>query len=148
MKTNPHALFFTAAVFAGAIAASETPSAAQNVTLYKTPGCGCCEGYADHLRENGYAVTVKATHDLAGMSRAAGIADDFQGCHLSMIDDYVVSGHVPANIVDRLLVERPDIPGITLPGMPNGSPGMGGAKVEPFTIYEIGDGAPRVYAAE
>lgn len=148
MKTIRHTLFVTAAVFAGAVAASGAPSAAQNVTLYKTPGCGCCEGYADHLRENGYSVAVKLSHDLAGMSREAGIADDFQGCHLSFVDNYVVSGHVPANIVDRLLAERPDIPGITLPGMPNGSPGMGGDKVEPFTIYEIGADGARVYATE
>lgn len=148
MKTTLYALFVAIAVAPGATALLATPSSAQNVTLYKTPGCGCCEGYADHLRENGYTVTVEPTHDLAAMSRAAGIADDFQGCHLSFVDDYAVSGHVPANVVDRLLAERPDIPGITLPGMPSGSPGMGGDKVEPFTIYEIGAGAPRVYATE
>src|SRR3546814_2652481 len=71
------------------------------------------------------------------MSRAAGIPDDYQGCHLSQIDGYVVSGHVPVETVNRLLSERPDIAGITLPGMPMGSPGMSGVKTEPFTIYEI-----------
>ena len=82
------------------------------------------------------------------MSRKAGIARDFEGCHLAHIDGYVVSGHVPVSAIRRLLGERPAIKGITLPGMPLGSPGMGGAKQEPFTIYEIGDGAPKVFAKE
>jgi len=121
---------------------------AEEVTLYKNPQCGCCEGYADYLRENGFDVTVKPTHELVPMSRAAGIPDDFQGCHLAFIDDYVVSGHVPVATVDRLLAERPDIKGITLPGMPQGSPGMSGVKTGPFEIYGIGDGAPHLYATE
>lgn len=121
---------------------------AEEVTLYKNPQCGCCEGYAAYLRENGFTVTVKPTHELVAMSREAGVPENFQGCHLSFIDDYVVSGHVPVNTVNRLLKERPDIKGITLPGMPTGSPGMGGAKTEPFTIYEIGSGAPEIYAVE
>lgn len=117
-------------------------------TLYKNPQCGCCEEYADYLRDNGFTVTVKPTHELAPMSRQAGIPDNFQGCHLTFIDDYVVSGHVPVNTVNRLLQKRPDIKGVTLPGMPMGSPGMTGSKTGPFTIYEISGGAPTVYAVE
>jgi hypothetical protein len=109
----------------------------KDVTLYKNPQCGCCEGYADYLRENGFDVTVKATHDLAEMSREAGISDEFQGCHLSFVDGYVVSGHVPVGTVEKLLTERPDIKGVTLPGMPMGSPGMSGTKEAPFEMLEI-----------
>lgn len=109
----------------------------KDVTLYKNPQCGCCEGYADYLRENGFDVTVKATHDLAEMSREAGISDEFQGCHLSFVDGYVVSGHVPVGTVEKLLTERPDIKGVTLPGMPMGSPGMNGTKEAPFEMLEI-----------
>lgn len=109
----------------------------KDVTLYKNPQCDCCEGYADYLRENGFDVTVKATHDLAQMSREAGISDEFQGCHLSFVDGYVVSGHVPVGTVEKLLTERPDIKGVTLPGMPMGSPGMSGTKEAPFEILEI-----------
>src|SRR3546814_7201996 len=61
---------------------SEASAQSREVTLLKNPGCQCCDGYADYLRHNGFSVTVKATHDLAQMSRAAGIPDDFQGCHL------------------------------------------------------------------
>lgn len=119
-------------------------------TLYKDPSCGCCEGYADHLRANGFHVDVQPTHDLAEISRRAGVPAEFQGCHTTMIDGYVVDGHVPVDIVRRLLSERPAIAGITLPGMPQGSPGMSGEKTAPFTIYAVSkDGkAPTVYAVE
>jgi hypothetical protein len=109
----------------------------RDVTLYKNPQCGCCEGYAGYLRENGFAVTVKPTHDLSAMSRDAGVPDNVQGCHLSFIGDYVVSGHVPVGTVNKLLTARPDITGVTLPGMPMGSPGMSGTKEAPFEILEI-----------
>lgn len=122
------------------------------VTLYKNPQCTCCEGYADYLRDNGFKVNVKATHNLSQMSRQAGVPDDFQGCHLSLVDDYVVSGHVPVNVVNRLLTERPAIKGITLPGMPQGSPGMSGTKSEAFKIYELSKSASnkdlKVYSVE
>ncbi len=125
-----------------------TKAQAEEVTLYKNPQCGCCEVYAEYLRENGFTVTVEPTHELVPMSRAAGIPDDFQGCHLAFVDDYVVSGHVPVETVNRLLDERPDIKGVTLPGMPLGSPGMSGVKTAPFTIYAVGDDQPSVYAVE
>lgn len=127
------------------------PVRAEEVALYKNPQCGCCEEYADYLRQNGFTVTVKPTHDLAAMSRKAGMTDDFQGCHLAYIGNYVVSGHVPISTINKLLKERPAIKGITLPGMPMGSPGMSGAKDEPFTIYETGGTSgdkPKVYAVE
>jgi hypothetical protein len=117
-------------------------------TLYKNPACACCEGYADYLRDNGFEVTVKPTHDLPLMHRQYGVPEPLVGCHTTLVDGYVVEGHVPINAVLRLLNERPDIKGISLPGMPAGSPGMFGEKTAPFTIYEIGDGEPKVYAVE
>jgi len=110
---------------------------ATEVNLYKNPQCGCCENYAEYLRENGFTVTVNPTHELVEMSKNAGIPEDFQGCHLVMIDGYFVSGHVPVDAVRKLLNEKPNIKGITLPGMPKGSPGMGGQKNRPFEIYQI-----------
>ncbi|RMD62836.1 MAG: DUF411 domain-containing protein [Alphaproteobacteria bacterium] len=142
------AIASAAALGGGTYLATGTNAAAEEVTLYKNPQCGCCENYADYLRDNGFTVTVKPTHELVPMSREAGIPDDFQGCHLAFIENYVVSGHVPVDTVNRLLTERPDIKGVTLPGMPMGSPGMNGVKRQPFTVYEIGEGQPRVYAVE
>ena len=97
---------------------------AQEATLYKTPQCGCCENYADHLRENGFEVTVKPTHDLPSINREAGLPEEFAGCHTMFIDGYAISGHVPVDTVRKVLDESPAIKGITLPGMPMGSPGQ------------------------
>jgi len=123
---------------------------ARKAVLYKNPQCGCCEGYAKYLRDNGFEVEVKPTNDLAEISRKAGVPEDFQGCHTSFIDGYVIDGHVPVKTVEKLLTERPDIAGISLPGMPTGSPGMVGSKTAPFTIYAITkDGKqPTVYETE
>lgn len=126
--------------------AAEKPAA----TLYKNPQCSCCEEYAKYLRRNGYEVKVVATHDLPLIKKqAGGVSEQLEGCHTTLIDKYVVEGHVPVKTLDKLVSERPDIRGISLPGMPQGSPGMTGRKSEPFTIYEIGDHATlRVYAVE
>jgi hypothetical protein len=120
----------------------------RQATLYKNPQCGCCEGYADYLRENGFEVTVKPTHDLPLLHSQYGVPEPLVGCHTTLIDGYVVEGHVPIGPVLRMLTERPAIRGISLPGMPAGSPGMFGEKTAPFTTYEIGDGEPKVYAVE
>ena len=121
-----------------------------HATLYKNPDCSCCEGYAAYLRDNGFDVDVEPTNDLAEISRKAGVPEDLEGCHTMFVDGYVVDGHVPVNVIRKLLAERPAIAGITLPGMPTGSPGMVGTKTEKFTIYALTkDGkAPTVYATE
>lgn len=131
----------------GAAHAGERPPA----TLYKNPHCSCCEQYADYLRRHGFSVKVVATHDLSLIKKqTGGVPEPLEGCHTMLIDKYVVEGHVPVNTIERLLSERPDIKGISLPGMPLGSPGMTGRKTEPFTIYEIGsdEADPRIYAKE
>ena len=116
------------------------------VTLYKNPQCGCCEGYADYLRHNGVNVNMVSTNDLTVMGQKYGIPDDLQPCHISLIGGYIVGGHTPIEVVNHLLSEKPQITGITLPGMPEGTPGMPGEKLGPLQIYEIGKGAPKVYA--
>jgi hypothetical protein len=123
-------------------------AAPTKATLYKNPQCSCCEGYAAYLRENGFVVDVKPTNDLAEISQKAGVPEKLQGCHTMFVDRYVVDGHVPVSVIRKLLSEKPAIAGITLPGMPEGSPGMTGRKSGPFTIYAVTkDGAaPTVYA--
>ena len=97
---------------------------------------------------NGFKITVKETHDMSLIRRQHGVPEKLDGCHIMIIDGYVVEGHVPAASIKKLLAERPKIKGISLPGMPDGSPGMTGRKSEPFTIYEISDGEPKVFAVE
>src|SRR5882672_1974461 len=128
--------FITRLVTVTALLALPLPAFAgsPHVTLYKNPECSCCEGYAAYLRDNGFDVEVKPTNDLAEISRKAGVPEQMEGCHTAFIEGYVVDGHVPVAVIEKLLTERPAIAGITLPGMPMGSPGMAGEKTEPFTV--------------
>src|SRR5947207_16025750 len=137
------ALLISASALALTRAAYAAPTP---VMLYKNPECGCCDGYADYLQHNSFTVTAKATTDLAEISRKAGIPSDLQGCHTAFIGGYVVDGHVPVEAIKKLLADRPPIKGITLAGMPEGSPGMVGEKATPFTIFAIGqDGKASVF---
>ena len=129
-----------------ALGLAGTAYARAAITLYKSPGCGCCAGHAAHLRAAGYAVREVEEPDLAAVKARHRVPADMEGCHTALVDGYVVEGHVPAEAVDRLLAERPKIRGIALPGMPDGSPGMSGTKREPFVIYAFGAGAPTVFA--
>lgn len=139
-------LVVTAVLMAGS--ASAHAEDARKAILYKNPQCTCCEGYADYLRGNGFDVTVKPTYDLTTISQKAGVPEALQGCHTMFVDGYVIDGHVPVAVVQRLLTERPSIKGITLPGMPAGSPGMVGTKTAPFVVYALpkNGGAPTAYA--
>ncbi len=123
-------------------------AAVRQATLYKNPACGCCSDYAVYLRQNGYEVTVIDTGDLPAIKQLHGVSAELEGCHSTLVDGYVVEGHVPVAAIGKLMSERPAIRGISLPGMPDGSPGMGGTKQAPFVIYEISDGAPRSFATE
>lgn len=149
MRTLLSALAATAVVALSPAAAAAAPNAKPLATLFKNPQCGCCETYGDYLRKNGYEVKVVATHDLPLIQQRQGVPAGLEGCHTTLVGGYFVDGHVPIASFDRLLAERPDINGITLPGMPQGSPGMGGPKVESFTIHAVAPGGKRsTYAVE
>ena len=118
-------------------------------TLYKNGQCSCCEEYVAYLRQNGFEVDVKTTNDLEGITLKAGVPEQLEGCHTMFVEGYVVVGHVSADIMSKLLKERPPILGIAIPGMPTGVPGMGGEKTGPVPVYEVSkDKAPTVYAVE
>jgi hypothetical protein len=142
--------FCQGAIFSVAILPKPAFAAPVAATLYKSPQCSCCEGYAAYLRRNGFAINVKPTNDLAEISRKAGIPVKLQGCHTMFIAGYVVEGHVPVMAIQKLLTEKPAIAGISLPGMPDGSPGMTGRKTAPFTIFAVekNGGAPTVFAVD
>ena len=115
------------------------------VTVYKSPTCGCCVGWAQHMQQNGFNVEVKEMTNLAPIKEKYGISSDMESCHTAIVDGYVVEGHIPAEEVHLLLDERPDIDGIMLPRMPSGSPGMPGQKRGAWTIYALDDGESSVY---
>jgi hypothetical protein len=128
-----------------------SPASARQVaeaTLYKSLGCECCEGHAEHLRRDGYRITVVPTEDLSALKRRYGVPASLEGCHTILVGGYVVEGHVPDRVIDQLLAERPAVTGIALPGMPEGSPGMSGEKEGPFVIYSFGRGEPELYVLD
>ncbi|WP_125911881.1 DUF411 domain-containing protein [Kiloniella majae] len=108
-------------------------------TLFKNPQCGCCSAYAEHLRQNDYKVKEVPTEKMSLIKKSYGITGEMSSSHTTLINGYVIEGHVPIDIVDKFLSEKPDVKGIFLPGMPMGSPGMemGIEKEEPFRIYSI-----------
>ncbi len=108
--------------------------------VYRSPTCGCCAEYEEYLRANGFDIESVVTDDADGIKEEYGVPEEMESCHTTVIGEYFVEGHVPAEAIVRLLEEKPAIDGIALPGMPAGSPGMGGVKSEPFTIYAVTNG--------
>ena len=136
-----------------AVAVSFAPAASAeeliHAVMYKMPFCGCCEGHAEYLRANGFAVEIREVDDLAPLRRAEGVPEALAGCHMIKIDERVVEGHISAPTIKRFLSERPEgVIGISMPGMPSGVPGMPGTKPGPIDIFAFGHGKPRVYAVE
>src|SRR5262245_37331396 len=99
-------------------------AAAPVITVYKDPNCGCCSIWVEHLRKNGFEVTVQEPGNMVEIKRKLGVPTYLQSCHTAVIDGYTIEGHVPAAEIHRLLKERPNAKGLTVPGMPLGSPGM------------------------
>ncbi len=128
-----------------------TPVAAVDapvVTVYKSPTCGCCSKWVEHLEQAGYRVDAVDRVDMMAVKDSLGVPSNLASCHTAVVDGYVVEGHVPAEQIARLLDERPEAVGIAVPGMPAGSPGMEmGDRRDPYDVIafdEAGDGA--VYA--
>ena len=106
------------------------------MTLHKSPYCGCCGSYGEYMEDLGYEVIVKETEDMDKVKNDFGVPYELGSCHTTRIDGYVVEGHVPEEAIKKLLMEKPNIKGIGMSGMPSGSPGMPGTK-EDFMVYEI-----------
>ncbi len=98
--------------------------AAQTVSVYKSPTCGCCTGWVDYLRDNQFKVKIFDVQDLDSIKDKHGISKNLESCHTALVDGYIVEGHVPAEDIHRLLEDKPDIKGLSAPGMPAMSPGM------------------------
>lgn len=119
-----------------AIAVVGTAHAENTITLYKSPTCGCCEKYVGYLRENGFVVDAKDETDMSAIKKRYGMSHA-ASCHTALIDGYVIEGHVPVSAIRKLLKEKPAIVGISAPGMPMNSPGMGEMKKGTLTIYAV-----------
>ena len=117
------------------------------IKVFYNPTWGCCKKWWNHLEKEGFEVENVEINDLSAIKKRYGISDVLTSCHTAIINDYVIEGHVPAKDIKRLLKEKSDIIGLSVPGMPAGSPGMeqGGIE-ESFNIYAIHkDGSLKVY---
>lgn len=120
--------------------ASPVDNALPLVTVHKSRYCGCCTKWVEHMRAEGFQVRVVETEDMGPVKQRVGIPPAKGSCHTAEVGGYFVEGHVPAADVKRLLAERPKARGLTVPGMPAGSPGMEtpGGRVQPYTVELIG----------
>jgi hypothetical protein len=117
--------------------------------VHKSPTCGCCGLWVEHLRQAGFPVEVRDQENIHPIKERLGIPFGKGSCHTAQVDGYVIEGHVPVQDIKRLLAERPQARGLVLPGMPAGSPGMEmpDGRVEPYTVELIAtDGGTRPFA--
>jgi hypothetical protein len=129
--------------------AAQEKSAGPLVEVFKSPTCGCCMQWVEHLRKNGFTVHTTDMNDLTEIKKSRGVPDKVQSCHTAVVNGYVVEGHVPAADIQRMLKEKPAIAGIAAGGMPIGSPGMDypGTTPQPYDVMSFDkNGVTRVFA--
>ena len=118
-------------VYFGPFASADLPT----VTVYKSPSCNCCAEWVTHMREQGFPVEIQSRFNVKPVKRKVGVPSSLAACHTAVVNNYVVEGHVPAKDVKQLLRENPKVRGLSVPGMPVGSPGMErGNRVEPYKV--------------
>jgi hypothetical protein len=141
-------LSLAAAAAAAAALSSFAKASLPTVEVFKNPDCGCCGAWVEHLKAAGFTVRVRETPDTGAVRKRHGIPDQFGSCHTGVVAGYAVEGHVPADDIKRLLAQKPTAAGLSVPGMPAGSPGMeAGSRKDPFQVLLIDRaGRSSVYA--
>lgn len=132
-------ILLTAAIyFLAATVAFASDDLVKDIVVYKNPECGCCTKWVSYLEEHDYNVTIEHTRDVYVEKKRLGVPEKLAACHTAVIDGYVVEGHITHRDIKRLLLFRPDITGIAVPGMPIGTPGMerGGSK-QPYNVMSF-----------
>ena len=145
MNTYSRSLFAAIAVL---VASPVAASAAAEMTVYKTPWCGCCHAWAEAVEKAGYQVSTVDLEDLSSIRKQAGVPAEMEGCHIAAVDGYFLEGHVPLEAVKKLLSERPNVAGLAAPGMPQGSLGMGDDPSASYEVYAVpreASGEPSVF---
>jgi hypothetical protein len=122
------------AVSAAALLAGPAFAARDVIDVYKSATCGCCGKWIEHLRANGFEVRAHDVPESAEYRGRYGVPDNLGSCHTATVAGYAIEGHVPAREIRRLLVERPKMQGLAVPGMPKGSPGMEGSGSDPYDV--------------
>jgi hypothetical protein len=120
---------------------------APTMTVYKSPTCGCCSKWVDHVQKGGIAVIARDVDDVTPLKRDLGVPHQLWSCHTGVLEGYVIEGHVPATEIKRLLKERPRVIGLAVPGMPAGSPGMESPRPVRYDVIAFDKtGKTRVFA--
>lgn len=132
----------------GVSSAAAEAAPLDTLVVYKTPTCGCCSNWVDHVRESGFAVVTHDLNDLTETKRELGVPAGRVSCHTATVRGYTIEGHVPADLIRKLINESPrDVKGLAVPGMPIGSPGMEGIVSQEYDVLAFDDaGNVRVFA--
>ncbi len=124
------------------------PGVPSAITVYKDPNCGCCAEWIKHIRAAGFVATVRDTSDMATVKASMGVPEALQSCHTARVGSYTIEGHVPADLMVKLLQQKPLALGLAVPGMPVGSPGMEGGRPDKYDVMLFDKaGKTRVYAS-
>ncbi len=140
-----------AVAVAGAVTAASASAAAlppaTRITVYKDPNCGCCTAWNDAMRKAGFQIDVRDTANLTAVKGSLGVPAALASCHTGVVAGYLFEGHVPPDLVQKVLRERPALVGLFVPGMPAGSPGMEMPNPERYDVIALGrDQRQSVYA--
>lgn len=124
------------------------PAKMPQLTIYKSPSCGCCGAWVDHIKGSGFKTVINEMDDVAPVAKKLGVPGSMRSCHTAVLDGYFIEGHVPAADIRKLLREGPKARGIAVPGMPIGSPGMeqGDRRDAYDTMLVLNDGSAQVFA--
>lgn len=124
-----------------------TASTGPTIKVYKDANCGCCKAWVEHLEQNGFKVEPMDMPDLSAVKQKYGVKPELEACHTGVVNGYAVEGHVPADLILKMLKDKPAIAGIAVPGMPSGSPGMEGGAKEKYDVLTFDRaGRTTVYA--
>lgn len=125
---------------------SSSANPSVEITVYKSPTCGCCAKWIDHLTANGFKVTTRNMDDVNPIKNQNHVPEALRSCHTAVVNGYVIEGHVPAADIQRLLRDHPKVVGLSVPGMVVGSPGMDGPNAQAYDVVAFGDGKTSVFA--
>ncbi|MEC9376212.1 MAG: DUF411 domain-containing protein [Pseudomonadota bacterium] len=134
MKINPFSLLLIM-LFFNVVKANNLPIA----EIYKSPSCGCCSKWVDHLKDNGFEVITKNKTNMSDIKKLFGVPQSYASCHTAIIGDYVIEGHIPAENILDLLQKKTRVKGLTVPGMPLGSPGMESSQSQDYVVYSFNE---------
>ncbi|ATW03716.1 MULTISPECIES: DUF411 domain-containing protein [Sphingomonadaceae] len=146
LKKNP----LLASVLFGLLAACTSAAQAAPLVMFRDPGCGCCEKWAEHIETNmKQDVETRNSLNMSAVKDANAVPETLRSCHTMIVEGYVIEGHVPADAIAKLLREKPTgVKGLAVAGMPVGSPGMEYQnQTQPYQVIAFGDSGQRVFAS-